>query len=44
MSMRPTFDRHVDRLARKHIEPARRKEIEMIAFNLFGSRFRRPIL
>lgn len=43
-TMQPTFDRYVERLARKHITPERRRELERIAFNLFGDRFRRPSL
>jgi hypothetical protein len=39
--MRPAFDRHVDSLVTKHIEPVRRRQIEMMAYNIFGVSFRR---
>jgi hypothetical protein len=42
--MRPAFDRHVERLAQKHITPARRRELEVIAYWIFGDRYRRPSL
>jgi hypothetical protein len=40
-TMRPAFDRHVDSLVTKHIEPVRRRQIEMMAYNIFGVSFRR---
>ena len=43
-TMRPAFDRHVDRLAKKHITRERRLELESIARSVFGDSFRRPIL
>lgn len=44
-SMWQAFDRHVQRLADKHIAPQRQKELEVMAYNLFGARFRRrPII
>lgn len=38
--MRPAFDRYVQSLVEKHIDPARRKQIEIMAHNIFGDNFR----
>lgn len=43
-TMRPAFDRYVDRLAEIHITPARRQQLEYFANAIFGDRFRRPII
>jgi hypothetical protein len=43
--MRPAFDRYVQSLAEKHIDPARRKQIEIMAYQIFGDNFRhRPVV
>lgn len=45
-TMRPAFDRYVQRLAEIHITPARQAELENFARSIFGDSFRRyrPIL
>lgn len=40
-TMRPVFDRYVAKLAREHLTPERRKQIEIIASNVFGDTYRR---
>jgi hypothetical protein len=40
-AMQPAFDRHIERLAQKHITPQRRRELEVMAYNIFGASYRR---
>lgn len=40
-TMRPAFDRYVERLVRKHVTPQRQKELERIAWRVFGDSYRR---